>query len=580
MIDIGLKIFYNIVYLSVISSLIAIIILSLRKIFDKKISPKWKFIMWLLLLISLLIPYRITIKSQNGHKFIISTIIDYIEKAKDYMILKQYGKTILYIWILGIAVLTSYYIINTIIMERKIGKKQVQDERIIEIFEKAKQKMQIQRDIKLIEQEYKKVPCIYEVFKPKILITKEIIKKDDETLEYIFMHELAHYKRKDIILNKLLIIITILHWFNPILWFCFKQIRQDMELKADELVLEKIQKKQEKQYAKALVSLLPISQEEQPKTRVLCVTDNKKNMERRIKMIKLSDKFKEYKTLIGVTTVILTLCIGMLIFTQIEPKEEQIVNHIQYFETPDRIVYKQKGLDTYYVYTPDEQNYTDLLNQLVVCIDGIGEGEIVSKEEIAQIENEENYIELDYNTISKNYIVAFEKENYNVIKRTDTGGIVVKQSIKNANQLKEMIKEKNNQDDKTYHMSDFVEYISNAEITQSQINGDTNLKSYENNVYSIKIVTYQELEKFIEKYNINPAKEIPASTFERSEIISIISKYDIESVEKRVGGLTFNFTEKNDASAYNVHLYAISKAVNTNCIYRYFLSNTRWRNKC
>ena len=129
-------------------------------------------------------------------------------------------------------------------------------------------------------------------------------------------------------------------------------------------------------------------------------------------------------------------------------------------------------------------------------------------------------------------------------------------------------------------MSDFVEYISNAEITQSQINGDTNLKSYENNVYSIKIVTYQELEEFIEKYNINPAKEIPDSTFEHSEIIAIISKYDIESVEKRVGGLTFNFTGTNDASTYNVHIYAISKAINTNCIYRYFLDNTRWRNKC
>ncbi len=69
-----------------------------------------------------------------------------------------------------------------------------------------------------------------------------------------------------------------------------------MELKADELVLSKLPKQQEKEYAKSLVSILPISQEEKMTSRLLYVTDGKKNMERRIKMIKLSKQFKEYKT--------------------------------------------------------------------------------------------------------------------------------------------------------------------------------------------------------------------------------------------------------------------------------------------
>ena len=76
--------------------------------------------------------------------------------------------------------------------------------------------------------------------------------------------------------------------------------------------------------------MLQVSGEEKQAIKVLSVTDGKKNMERRIKMIKLSEKFKEYKALIGVTTLLLTICIGMLIFTQIKPQQTSQENNVQY----------------------------------------------------------------------------------------------------------------------------------------------------------------------------------------------------------------------------------------------------------
>ena len=70
------EVFYNILYLSIIGSILGLIVLILRKTFDKKISPTWKFAMWLLVLISLLVPFRFTLESQNSHEFIISSGID------------------------------------------------------------------------------------------------------------------------------------------------------------------------------------------------------------------------------------------------------------------------------------------------------------------------------------------------------------------------------------------------------------------------------------------------------------------------------------------------------------------------
>ena len=564
------ELFYNIVYVSIIASILGIIVLILRRIYDNKISPTWKFAMWILVLISLLVPTRFTLQSKNTYEFLISGIIDKIELLKENFIANQNGKIIIYIWLIGIILLTIYYISTTIFMNKRIGKNKIEDENILNILEDVKKQMKIKRNIKLIKQNYKKVPCIYGIFSPSILLTDEILEKDEKTLKYIFLHELAHFKRKDLITNTLLVLIMIIHWFNPILWICFKQVRQDMELKTDEMVLNKIKKEEEKEYAKTLVELLPISQKENQTVKLLCVTDGKKNMERRIKMIKLSDKFKEYKTLIGLATLLIVLSIGTFIFTRIEPKNEQIINHVQYFETPDRIIYKEKDKDNYYVFISAKQDYTDILNKLIEGIDSIEAGEKLSEEEIKKIEENENYIELDYDTISKNYIIAYEKENYNVIKRNENGGEVVKTKIKNAEQLGKMIQEKiSNNSNNCYHMKDSKQYTVKNEISKHVLaRYISDLKVYENGIYGIKIQNVEKLNEILKRYDIELEDNITSDIFEKADIIIMISQYDIESIETRIGGIDYNFTGKKREDTFVVNIFAASKAINTNCIYR------------
>ena len=149
---------------------------------------------------------------------------------------------------------------------------------------------------------------------------------------------------------------------------------------------------------------------------------------------------KQYKNLIIVAILVAILCVGVSVFIQTNTKKEtEIVNDVKYFETPDRIVYKTKGQDKYYVFTSAKNDYDQLLNQLIKCIDGVGEGIRLSEEDMIKIEQEENYIELDYDTISKNYVIAYQKENYNVIKRTNEGGIVVKKNIQHREELEKML---------------------------------------------------------------------------------------------------------------------------------------------
>ena len=573
------EVFYNILYLSIIGSILGIIVLILRKTFDKKISPTWKFAMWILVLISLLIPIRFTIQSQNSHEFIISSGIDKIEIAKENLIANESGKIFIYIWISVMAIIFLYYIITSFVMRRRIGKEEVKDKKILEILENCKKQMEVEKDIELIKQDYKKVPCIYGLFNTKILLTDEVLEKDEESLRYIFLHELAHYKRHDLILNKLLILITTIHWFNPIIWFCFKQIRQDMELKADEMVLSKIKKDEEKEYAKTLVRLLPISQEEKQPVKLLCVTDGKKNMERRIKMIKLSDKFKEYKALIGITTLLIVLCVGTFIFTRIKPQEEQEIsktNLVQYFETPNRIVYKEKDKDkdNYYVFNQGESSYTDILNEIISGFDSKENGQILSKEEIEKIEQNENYIELDYDTVSKNYVIAYERENNNIIFRNDNGGQVVKKNLENKEKIRDLINRKiNSHDASCYHMEDSKEYKVTNEVPNDVSNAHLKnvgvyLREYEDGVYGGKIDNKETLDLLLNDYNIKLEEELQEDIFEKADVIIMLSRYNIEKIETRIGGLTYYFTGDKRQDSYLPNIFVASKAINTNCVYR------------
>jgi len=59
-----------------------------------------------------------------------------------------------------------------------------------------------------------------------------------EELEFIFRHELIHYKRKDLYVKLLSVIAISLHWFNPLVYLVSRALQTDCEASCDEAVLQ------------------------------------------------------------------------------------------------------------------------------------------------------------------------------------------------------------------------------------------------------------------------------------------------------------------------------------------------------
>ena len=352
--------FYKILYMSIIGIFVGLFILIIRKILDKRISPKWKCFIWLLLMFSLIVPVKFKFKNNYTNTKIISIsgLVEPIQnisnntklnKSKedsfDAELKKEYEEQektteevltarknyetdniklkylilniiIPTLWFTGIALNFLLLISGKNNIKRNIKGKVFNDKILDSLIEECKNVIGVKSKVEVILQDFKQTPSIIGIFKPKILITKEFLLQDYTTKKYIIMHELSHYKRKDPIFNYILLLITIIHWFNPFVWLFFKKIRQDIELATDEIVLDKLKNDEKKEYGMTLINSLNIFQEEKYTAKLLCVTDDSKNMERRIKMVKLSEKFKNNKLLIAIISIIIIIVGILLFFTQ------------------------------------------------------------------------------------------------------------------------------------------------------------------------------------------------------------------------------------------------------------------------
>ena len=338
-------VFYKILYMSIVGSILGILILGLTKLLDNKLSAKWKFYMLLIPILFLMIPVsKIQVNIEDN--FALTSVINRVETTlnntptlnydtsnieeekissakkaieKESSINIQETKVnknentfytiIPIIWVIGITISMSIFIIGNINLIYRITKsKKLEDNMIKVILIKCKRKLGISKKIEIRIQNKDVSPCIYGIIKPKILVSNEFIKNDVQVIENVFMHELSHYKRKDIITNYILLIMTTIHWFNPFVYRFFRKMRQEMELATDEIALRKMDKEEKKKYGLTLISLLQTYENQRVVAKTLCVTDDSKNMERRIKKIKELAKSKKYRTSVIILILVFVIC--------------------------------------------------------------------------------------------------------------------------------------------------------------------------------------------------------------------------------------------------------------------------------
>ena len=241
------------------------------------------------------------------------------------------------IWIAGIFAM-MIFVIKSLLRLRTLKKSALplQNPEVRRLYRRCMEEMRIHRNISVYSTAFLKSPIIAGLLKPCIYLPIHLISDytlshcsnsegvcitgypdgcSESDLRYMLLHELQHYKHKDAVGSFLMNLAGVIYWFNPLVWYAMKEMRNDREIACDTSVLKMLEEDAYEDYGNTLinfaekVSLTPFPF-------AASLGGNMEQMKRRIINIASYEKPTFIKRVQGMTAFMLTavLLIGFAPF--------------------------------------------------------------------------------------------------------------------------------------------------------------------------------------------------------------------------------------------------------------------------
>lgn len=273
------------------------------------IAPHYLFLIVVMILARSFIPYEffytITLKSDE--------VLPWIKRLGEYPIIPgvQLYQILYLIWALGAAARLFYVGRRQFCLERMIAC--LPNSRHMPLLRELLKSKNITKDINLIEIPGIVSPALIGLRKPKIIIPSDI---QPEEINFILLHELEHYKRKDLYLISFLQIACCFYWWNPFFYILEAIARDIMEFRVDGAVVEQLSSTQRLDY---LQSILNVAKKHEKANRTIAVqvgyAERESRLSKRFNYV-LTDKVKDKGPLL--TSIMLAVIIASTVII-VEP---------------------------------------------------------------------------------------------------------------------------------------------------------------------------------------------------------------------------------------------------------------------
>ncbi|MBC1226901.1 hypothetical protein HB809_06775 [Listeria booriae] len=333
---------YALIETSLTMSLIIALVLVFHHFFGDKYAAKWRYYIWFAVLIGLLLPFRpdfehpLAIKapvasesvipaptadvSDGMSKEIVATTPNQEIATSDFW---SVPLIIFSIWLAGFIIFLAYNVWKHYRFLHMIRRwsDPVTDKAILTLFEKEKETMGVaSKRIAIHMCAFEISPMLIGFRKPIVLLPNKPI--DEEELALILRHELVHYKRKDLWVNTLLLLVTAIHWFNPAVYVMGKAVQNDCEESCDEALLQGADIEKRRRYGEAIIGLI-----RNKDVRRTALSTNfyggKRTLKNRLKSIMDTSKKKAgVAALCGVATITAIILSGSIFMNQSSDRAE------------------------------------------------------------------------------------------------------------------------------------------------------------------------------------------------------------------------------------------------------------------
>ena len=183
-------------------------------------------------------------------------------------------------------------------------------------------------------------PMLFGIFRPAIILPCREYSLGE--MQAILSHELTHLRRKDVLVKWLALIVTALHWFNPVVWLVNREIDRACELSCDEAVILDMDGQERRHYGNTLIMVAANPRTPRAITSAT-MSEDKKNLKERLGAIMKNRRHTRYVLMLSVLLIFaamgLAVTLGSCGANNLIDIESEYPDPPTYNEEPDPPVY-------------------------------------------------------------------------------------------------------------------------------------------------------------------------------------------------------------------------------------------------
>ena len=253
------------------ATLTALFLLILQRIFLDKLSPRWQYGVWLVLLLRLLVPAgfggRPTVLDVT---FWVETLRTRVELGLNSAYSTPFAASLpaapvplppagaptswtdwaFLIYCAGVVLWAAWFVAGAVRLSLRVrGGVPVEGERRAAI-EALAREQRLPMPRRIVECRWARTPFVVGVVRPALVLPMGWALDGK-----VVLHELLHLKYRDVWAGWLTTALRCLHWCNPFLWFVFDKTGNDRESLCDQRVLERLEGEDRRDYGRCLLAM-------------------------------------------------------------------------------------------------------------------------------------------------------------------------------------------------------------------------------------------------------------------------------------------------------------------------------------
>ena len=306
--------FQTFLVLSVAGSLLAGLLLALKKWTGKQFSPTWQYVLWVGVLLVMVVPVSVKVPALVQPLQEKQTVQTASPTAAEQTVTEQpvpvdtveapageilpfteetalppipWWDVLAVLWVLGALGslgyrLTGYFRFSRYI--RRTGEPMELDG--------VPKRLRVRKTSAAVS------PMVMGMIRPTLILPETAL--TESRLPYVLRHELVHYR--DIFWRWLAVLATSIHWFNPVVYVAAAQMQEACEISCDWCVVRSMEQAKRDDYMRVILELLA---EAMAKKQILTtqMASEKKQLQRRFTMIRNQKP-------VGMKKLLLSVCVG------------------------------------------------------------------------------------------------------------------------------------------------------------------------------------------------------------------------------------------------------------------------------